>query len=274
MPDQIGTRTQQATSQTRADQGNETRNHSRDVGMTKRVSKTLTFGALLATAAVIAAPGGALGALYAPGDTITLAGGTSTVPTVLTVGATAVQSATINAGGSGGTTGTQTVTGTTGTGTKFQASVTVAGGAITAVLSITVAGLYTVNPTDCTQEPVTGASLTGAKLSLVMGVGTISVTTAGVYSVAPSNPVAQASSSGSGTGATFTMSYPNSGRIVAPSSNDLSVFALNDPLLVQNVNLNNGEFTVTGLDAVNHAYLVVDPPPKTEGPIAAVVRTI
>jgi hypothetical protein len=48
-----------------------------------------------------------------------------------------VQAATVNAGGTGGTTGTQTVTGTTGTGTKFQASVTISGGAITAVNSVT-----------------------------------------------------------------------------------------------------------------------------------------
>lgn len=79
-----------------------------------------------------------------------------------------VQSATVAAGGSGGTNGTQTVTGTTGTGTKFQASVTIAGGAITAILSITVAGAYTVLPTNLSAEPVTGASLTGATLALAM----------------------------------------------------------------------------------------------------------
>lgn len=71
--------------------------------------------------------------------------------------------------GTGGTTGTQTVTGTTGTGTKFTASVTVAGGAITAILSITLGGTYSVLPTDPTQEPVTGGGLTGAKLNITMG---------------------------------------------------------------------------------------------------------
>jgi hypothetical protein len=79
-----------------------------------------------------------------------------------------VQNAAVNAGGSGGTNGTQTVTGTTGTGTKFQASVTVSGGAITAVLSITVAGSYSALPTNLNAEPVTGASLSGATLSLAM----------------------------------------------------------------------------------------------------------
>jgi hypothetical protein len=79
-----------------------------------------------------------------------------------------VVGAAVKAGGSGGTNGTQTVTGTTGTGTKFQASVTVSGGAVTAVGSISVAGDYTVLPTSLDAEPVTGASLTGATLSLNM----------------------------------------------------------------------------------------------------------
>lgn len=142
---------------------------------------------------------------YVPGDTITLTGGTFTAAPVLTVTHTKVQSATVAAGGSGGTDGTQTVTGTTGTGTKFTASVTVASGAITAVLSITTGGDYTVNPTSLTNEPVTGASLTGAELHVVMGVLTTTIFSGGVYSVLPSNPVAQGSTSGSGTGATFNI---------------------------------------------------------------------
>lgn len=78
-----------------------------------------------------------------------------------------LQAAAINNAGSGGTNGTQTVTGTTGTGTKFQASVTIAGGIITVINSVTVAGNYTVLPT-LVGEPVTGASLTGATLNLAM----------------------------------------------------------------------------------------------------------
>jgi len=81
-----------------------------------------------------------------------------------------VASATVAAGGSGGTNGTQTVTGTTGAGTLFQASVTVSGNAITAVLSIVTAGAYTTLPTNALAEPVTGASLAGAQLNLNMGV--------------------------------------------------------------------------------------------------------
>lgn len=103
---------------------------------------------------------------------VTVSAGTllAALPMSATPGVVAyqVQSAAVNAGGSGGTNGTQTVTGTTGTGTKFQASVTVSGGAITAVNSITVAGSYSALPTSLSAEPVTGASLTGATLSLAM----------------------------------------------------------------------------------------------------------
>lgn len=90
-----------------------------------------------------------------------------------------VANPTIAAAGSGGTNGTQTVTGTTGTGTKFQASVTVAGGAITAVLSVLVAGVYTAMPTTLAAEPVTGASLTGAQLNLSACMGVVSYTIGG-----------------------------------------------------------------------------------------------
>lgn len=148
---------------------------------------------------------------YAPTDTITLSGGTSAITGILTVATTQVVGATVAAGGSSGTNGTQTVYGTTGTGTKFQASVTVSGGAITAVGSISLAGIYSANPTDITQEPVTGAGLTGGKLALTMGVLSASVSTPGNYSVVPSNPVSQASTSGSGTGATFNLSFTASG---------------------------------------------------------------
>ena len=107
------------------------------------------------------------------------------------------------AGGASGTPGTQTVTGTTGAGTKFQASVTVSGGgAITAVGSITVGGSYTANPTAPATEPVTGASLVGAELDVVLGVNTFTITTPGDYT-ANSATFTQDSTSGIGTGATF-----------------------------------------------------------------------
>lgn len=103
-----------------------------------------------------------------------------------------VSGATIAEGGTGGTPGAATVTGTTGTGTKFQAAVTIgAGGNITAVGDVTVEGVYTVAPAAPAAEPVTGASLSGAELDIVVetlstktnviapiGVLTIAITTA------------------------------------------------------------------------------------------------
>lgn len=94
-----------------------------------------------------------------------------------------VVSATVASGGTGGTNGTQTVTGTLGTVysatvggytatfSKFSASVLIAGGTITKVLSITVPGGYAVNPPNLAAEPVSGAGLSGATLSLVMNGG-------------------------------------------------------------------------------------------------------
>jgi hypothetical protein len=82
--------------------------------------------------------------------------------------ADSVLSATVNAAGSGGTNGVAIVTGTTGTGTKFQARGVIASGALTGPLTILNAGAYTVDPTSLTAEPVTGSSLTGATVGLTM----------------------------------------------------------------------------------------------------------
>jgi hypothetical protein len=72
------------------------------------------------------------------------------------------------------------------------------------------------------------------------------------------------------TSATFTAS---NGRITG-SNGDFAAFAVNDPVLIEGTNLNNGYHTVTGLDGGNQAFLVLDPPPKDEGPVAnTVVRT-
>lgn len=80
-------------------------------------------------------------------------------------------SATVGAGGSGGTNGTQTVTVSGGVGvtTASQFSVTVAGGTITAVLSLVTAGLYEQVPgwpSNPSTVAVTGAGLVGATLAV------------------------------------------------------------------------------------------------------------
>jgi hypothetical protein len=177
-------------------------------GATWTVSPALTQASgLTQPYGVVVATAQSGGGSYAPGNTITLTGGTTTggAQPILTVKYTKVVSATVAAAGSGGTTGTHTVTGTTGRGQYFQASVTIAGGIVTGVSSITVPGAYFTNPTTLATEPVTGAGLTGAQLSLKMGVAQAIPTSPGGWSVAPSNPVAQGSTSGSGTGATFTL---------------------------------------------------------------------
>lgn len=83
---------------------------------------------------------------------------------VVTLG---VDMAAIAVAGTGGTDGSQTVTGTTGSGTPFQAVVTVAGGSMTDIVSVT-SGSYTVAPTNLQSEPVTGGGLTGGALSIVL----------------------------------------------------------------------------------------------------------
>ncbi|HEV2187509.1 MAG TPA: hypothetical protein VGR70_09890 [Stellaceae bacterium] len=50
-------------------------------------------------------------------------------------------------------------------------------------------------------------------------------------------------------------------------------WTIGDDILVEGVNLNDGYFRIIGIDAVNGAFLTVDPPPKNEGPLNATVRT-
>jgi hypothetical protein len=52
-----------------------------------------------------------------------------------------------------------------------------------------------------------------------------------------------------------------------------SNFTLNQVILVEGTNLNNGYKTITAIDGVNGAFLTVSPPPVTEGPLTATVRT-
>lgn len=137
---------------------------------------------------------------YVPTNTINLSGGTTTTTPVLTVSTTkVVGTPTVAAAGAGGTPGTATVTGTTGTGTKFQATVTIdGGGTLASVDALIVAGSYTVNPTSLTNEPVTGGGLVGAQLAITMGVNTFAITNAGVFTA---NPAGGALTQASSSGA-------------------------------------------------------------------------
>lgn len=69
-----------------------------------------------------------------------------------------------------------------------------------------------------------------------------------------------------------TATFTTDGKITG-SNGDFTSFVVGDPVLVDNVNLNNGYFTITAIDGTNHAFITVDPPPKAEGPIATIIRT-
>lgn len=71
--------------------------------------------------------------------------------------------------------------------------------------------------------------------------------------------------------ATASMTF-GSGEVSA-ANGTFTAFGLNDLVIVENTNLNNGYFTVTGLDATNQAFLTLSPAPKAEGPLSATVRT-
>lgn len=78
-----------------------------------------------------------------------------------------LRSASIVNAGTGGTSGTVTLTGTTGTGTPFQVTGVIGpNGNLISVGAVTVTGPYTVLPTDINNEPVTGGGLVGATLAL------------------------------------------------------------------------------------------------------------
>lgn len=170
------------------------------VGGTNTTAATVTITDVqLVSATVVDA-----GTTIVPGDLITMAGGAASTNAEVTVVTTKVVSATIDDAGSGGTDGTQVVTGVTGSpggSSLFQATVEISGGIITQVYSISRPGSYTTNPTSLASEPVTGGGLAGTpKLSVVMGVNTFTITDPGVYSAAIPNLT-------SDTDATFTGVY-------------------------------------------------------------------
>lgn len=204
----------------------------------------------VATGAVVGVDGAS--GVYAPGNVLTASGDTGTEPT-FTVTHTRVHSAAIAAGGSGGTNGAAVVTGTTGTGTKFQANVTITGGAISAVNSIQDGGDYTVNPTTPTAEPVTGAGLAGATLNLVMGVKNVSLLTAGSVSVVGGEP--HSTTGGGGAGCTLGISWTAG---VSKTNFDDGITKGNNALAVVAESLND-YFAVLGLPATTYGGTVATP---------------
>lgn len=168
---------------------------------------------------------------YAPTNTITLSGGTQTIAPIITVATTkVVGTPTIAAGGAGGTPGPVVLTGTSGTGTKFQALGTISGGGVLiSIQSVSVVGSYTVNPT--TPDPVTGGALVGATLNIQLGVATLTLTNPGEFTVNPqAGAFGQSATSGAGTGATFrnglfapkTVSFSTAGRYTSFPANPVA----------------------------------------------------
>lgn len=73
--------------------------------------------------------------------------------------------------------------------------------------------------------------------------------------------------------ASITFSAGSSQLQAANGTFNAPPWVAGDDILVEGVNLNNGFFRITAIDSVNGAFLTVDPPPKNEGPLSAVVRT-
>ncbi len=74
---------------------------------------------------------------------------------------------------------------------------------------------------------------------------------------------------------TASVTFVNSSTKQLQAANGtFAAFALNDQILVEGTNLNNGIFLVTAIDGTNHAFLTVDNSPKNEGPITATVRSL
>lgn len=112
--------------------------------------------------------------------TITITGGGGSGATA-TVG-TKVITATVVAAGSGGTPGLTTFTGTTGTGTKFTCTGTIGGGGtLSGALTVVIQGAYGAGTpiTLITAEPITGGSLTGATVSVSLGLQAVTITANG-----------------------------------------------------------------------------------------------
>jgi hypothetical protein len=187
----------------------------------------------------------AAGTGYAPGDTVSLVGGTAVTPVSLTVATCKLVSATINAGGTGygnAQTFTVTVAGGTETVAATISVTTNSSGVVTTVNSISAAGSYTVLPT-LTANAVTGDDGTdhgtGLTMNLVFGVNTFTVGTAGFYTALPANPIAT-TTSGSGTGLTFTGSW----TVGAVAVTNAGVY---DTGVAPTVNFSSGSATATAV---------------------------
>lgn len=163
-----------------------------------------TFTPSMAIASSVAA---AAGATYAPGDTITLTGGTATTQAILEILTTkAILAPAVAAGGTGYVVG-DTITLLNG----VVVTVATVSTGVVSTITLTSGGSFTTNNVSAgglTQVSTSGVG-TGATFTMTAakyGVNAYVLQNAGVYSVLPSSPISQGSTSGSGTGFTLTAS--------------------------------------------------------------------
>ncbi|HVB16373.1 MAG TPA: hypothetical protein VNF04_07565 [Stellaceae bacterium] len=79
---------------------------------------------------------------------------------------------------------------------------------------------------------------------------------------------------GSTNQVTASLSFTAATGQIAGANGTFANFAVGDRAQVEGTVTNDGGFQVTGIDATNHAYLVVAPPPKDQGAISATLRKI
>lgn len=217
--------------------------------------------ATVATAKLISTSLATPGTGYKVNDIITAAGGTAATKATLTVTHTKAVSATVVAGGTGGTPGAVTLTGTTGTGTKFQATGTIGGdGILAGALVVTVAGDYTADLNNAAVEPVTAtASLIGCMVSVGLGVKTFTISEAGIYSVTSANLWQTSVAPTGGTGVTFntaswgvlTATVVNPGAYTADPTNPVST--------TSNLAGTGATFTATMITAAAAGDILITP---------------
>lgn len=170
-----------------------------------------TISTMVAKTATVGTSGtGTVAADYAPGDVLTVVGGTGTAAT-FTVTNVKVRVATVGAAGTNTWSTGDTVTFSTGFSTPAVLTITDDGSGGIASVAVTTAG---VRSTALPSDPVAPDSTTnisglvnGATFNLGFGVNVVAVGAAGSYTVLPSNPVATTTNSATGTGATLTVNY-------------------------------------------------------------------
>ena len=191
---------------------------------------------------------------YIPNDILTIQGGTYTLYAQLKVETTTVRAATINAAGSGYTTGDFTANVNLGTATT-NAVVTVtanASGECEAVV-ITTPGEYTGNPPYLSNTAPDGGDGTGLTLDLAMGVENVSIYRIGSYVVVPTalaNNIPLANS-GDGTGAEFLLTFTETQKTNFTgqfSSGDFVYFSTSDEI--------NQQLAVIGV-VTNDTYMTI-----------------